>query len=318
MKELKFFHNGAKFDPIINRNTYILKYPCSSKTDCSSIESTLPAGQYLLETWGAQGGSMEKYQGGRGGYSRGILNLRSNTKAFFYIGAEGVTVYSETTFTGFAFNGGGIGRSDRSNAKSATSGGGGTDIRLVEDSVYNRVIVSGGGGGSSKAYNGCEGGNGGGTSGSIGTKCSSNATLGGPGTQTQGGYKSGHGTGGSFWSGGNRTDWDGCGGGGGWFGGADSHGFVTSGSGGSGFIFNSTNYANAMSANLRLPTKYFLKEGFMIQGNENMPTPTGHNMEIGHYGDGAISITFVGNNNCTMKVQISRHHLFAMIIIISS
>ena len=315
MKELKFFHNGAKFDPIINRNTYILKYPCSSKTDCSSIESTLPAGQYLLETWGAQGGSIETYQGGRGGYSRGILNLRSNTKAFFYIGAEGVTVQGETKYTGFAFNGGGIGQRDGSNA---TSGGGGTDIRLVEDSIYNRVIVSGGGGGSSKAYDGCDGGNGGGTSGSIGPKCDNRAIVGGPGTQTQGGYKSGKGTGGSFWSGGNKTDWDGCGGGGGWFGGCGGDGYVTSGGGGSGFIFNSTNYAIAKSANLRLSTRYFLKEGYMIIGNETMPTPIDHNMEIGHYGDGVISITFVGNNNCTMKVQVSRHRLFAMIIIISS
>ena len=42
--------------------------------------------------------------------------------------------------TDFSFNGGGIGKGG--GTYEATSGGGGTDIRLIKDSLYNRVIVA--------------------------------------------------------------------------------------------------------------------------------------------------------------------------------
>ena len=40
--------------------SYLLKYPCSSGSDCTFYETTLPKGKYLLETWGAQGGNTDK------------------------------------------------------------------------------------------------------------------------------------------------------------------------------------------------------------------------------------------------------------------
>jgi hypothetical protein len=306
MNSIKFYHNGTVFKPNINRNVYLLQYPCSSKSVCSRIESTLPSGTYIVEVWGAQGGTLGNYEGGRGGYSRGVLTLRNEVKAYFYIGAQGTSIGPGPQFTESSFNGGGIGKSDH-RTYSATGGGGGTDIRLVEDSIYHRLIVAGGGGGSSNGYNGCIGGSGGGLVGTVGSLCHSDATRGGAGTQTEGGSAGGHGTGGSFWSGGNKTTWDGCGGGGGWFGGGDGWGYLTSGSGGSGFIFNSSNYENAIKANLQLQPKFFLDDGYMITGNNPMPSPFDYTIKTGHYGNGAISITFINMFHnckayCTMSV----------------
>ena len=46
-------------------------------------EVTLPAGQYKLQCWGAQGGSFDStYYGGKGGYSTGILNLAKKKQPY--------------------------------------------------------------------------------------------------------------------------------------------------------------------------------------------------------------------------------------------
>ena len=285
MSDLLFKFKGEEYKPITRVNTYIFDYPCPEKNECFPIETTFTPGQYMLEVWGAQGGSFPSYPGGKGGYSRGFLNIKKSVKAFLYIGAEGTITPGKGMFSNFSFNGGGFGYGINNQI---SSGGGGTDIRIESDSIYNRVIVSGGGGGSSKAYSTCIGGAGGGEAGIVGEKCHPNCVVGSPGTQTSG----------NFWSGGNRTNHDGCGGGGGFYGGNAGYGFETSGSGGSGFIFNSTNYQNALNAKMKLNTRYFLKYGITLNGLSEFPSPKSHQTETGHEGDGSIRITYFKDYLC--------------------
>ena len=94
---------------------------------------TLPAGKYVFELWGAQGGNSE---GGYGGYSTGQLNLTTSTTFYIYVGSSA------------GYNGGGSSRLSYSN------GGGATDIRLTSGTWYNssslisRIMVAGGGAGN--------------------------------------------------------------------------------------------------------------------------------------------------------------------------
>ena len=122
---------------------------------------TLPKGSYKLECWGASGGSYDTtYVGGKGGYSIGTITLEKSTTLYLYSGGQGSGGKSGTYSGGF--NGGGTGISG--------SGGGASDIRIGQDSLYARVIVAGGGGGVgyySNQYYG-NGGAGGGTSGVAG------------------------------------------------------------------------------------------------------------------------------------------------------
>ena len=255
MNSLTFLFKGETFNPTIFRSTYILDYPCATHKECYPIESNLPPAYYLLEVWGAQGGSSGDFYGGRGGYSRGILKLFTTTKAFFYIGAEGTRTKGSNKLTDYSFNGGGKGSGDQASKYFATSGGGGTDIRLNDDSLYNRVIVAGGGGGSTDAWDGCYGGDGGGNEGTKGKICFM-GSAGNQGTQTEPGKTKKDADSTTFGFGANKTGGDGCGGGGGWYGGGAGSGYVTSESGGSGFIFNYENYETAIAANLLLSTKY--------------------------------------------------------------
>ena len=286
MPKISFSFQGKEFQPKTSVNTYIFEYPCDQKNECFPVECTFIPGQYMLEVWGAQGGSFDGHPGGKGGYSRGFLTLKSTAKVYLFIGAEGTVTPGPSMHTNFSFNGGGIGGAGSINP--ASSGGGGTDVRIGSESIFNRVIVAGGGGGSSKGHDTCIGGVGGGENGTFGELCSSSAFAGKPGTQTSG----------LFWSGGNKTSGDGCGGGGGWFGGENGLGYVTSGSGGSGFIFNSSNYQNALNANLTLPRRYFLKHGVTIDGSSSFPSPLSLENETGHEGSGSIRITYFPENQC--------------------
>ena len=290
MSKISFRFKGEEYEPKTSVNTFIFEYPCSTKNTCFPIEGTFIPGQYLLEVWGAQGGSFDGYPGGKGGYSRGFLTIKSTVKAYLFIGAEGTRTSGTNEYTDFSFNGGGIGGAGPQNP--ASSGGGGTDVRIGSESIFNRVIVAGGGGGSSQAYSKCIGGAGGGENGEKGALCNNDANAGNPGTQTSG----------IFWSGGNRTTVDSCSDG---CGGEHGYCYETSGSGGSGFVFNSTNYQNALKANLELPRRYFLKHGVMIDGLSSFPSPKSIENETGHSGDGSIRITYFPENEC--KTYRSMH-----------
>lgn len=252
-------------------------------------EITLYPGKYQLECWGAQGGSYSSYTGGAGGYSTGVLDLLTSTpiQAFIYVGGTTATVYG-------GFNGGGNGYS------SGMGGGGGSDIRLLSDSLYSRVIVAGGGGGAMYA----NGGRGGGLNGYAGqdstTEQTGSSRNGGGASQTGGGIA---------W---NQSTWVGKfgeayhhpgsgyengGGGGGWYGGApgydnDSDNDGKGGGGGSGYVYTAGTASN-YPAGCLLNSKYYLEAA---STTESTKTGDGE-IKITVLETGSDKIVFKPNNN---------------------
>lgn len=135
----------------------------------------LPAGKYKLQCWGAQGGSnaaassygITEQEGGKGGYSEGVLTLTSPTTVYVFVGGQG----GSSGNGGWNGGGGGSGAAtydsgDEQGVSRMGCGGGATDISLVTSSMsYSsyrnsrssasllaRMIVAGGGGGGAMAY----------------------------------------------------------------------------------------------------------------------------------------------------------------------
>ena len=218
-------------------------------------ELTIPKdGYYLLEVWGAQGGSATNSgltrNGGYGSYSKGLTYLTKDSKLYIVTGGQGSTGNSTSTKSG-GYNGGGNG------LYHGGSGGGATHIAtstgVLSSLVNNKesvLIVAGGGGGGAitNTANCSDGGHGGGIKGndSLINTCpdtiSYNRYSTG-GTQTAGGYAmngkisnpvSSFGIGASTPV--ENTGYGTGGGGGGWYGGGS--GEYTGGAGGSGYIGN--------------------------------------------------------------------------------
>jgi hypothetical protein len=162
VSELKSFSFTVKEDYIPFEREYT--------TNGSYYTETLPAGKYIIETLGAQGGNGS---GGYGGYAKGQLNLTSSTTLYIYVGSTA------------GYNGGGSSRLGYS------SGGGATDVRLVGgswntfSSLVSRIIVAGGGAGNGGNSTTCAGGSAGGTVGYTGGD--GYGSPGSGGTQTSGG-----------------------------------------------------------------------------------------------------------------------------------
>ena len=275
--------------------------------------ATLTPGAYKLECWGAQGGNSNQSNGtygngGKGGYSTGILNVSTNTTIYITVGGQGQNGIFNTRTAG-GFNGGGDGYGTN-NSGVGGGGGGASDISLMSpvfshssyfinnirdtNSLLSRIIVAGGGGsaGYDVRNNAANGGAGGGTTGQDGL---SNRVYHGTG-----GKQTTFGTGGSSEepnrysvqakfgcgaSASNSTDVA-PGGGGGWYGGGlhcDSAG------GGSGYVYTSATASNYPSGCL-LNSTYYLSNAQTIAGNKSFPSPTG-STETGHSGNGHVKIT---------------------------
>lgn len=275
--------------------------------------TTLTPGRYKLECWGAQGGNSNQSNGtygngGKGGYSTGILNVSTNTTIYITVGGQGQNGVLNTRTAG-GFNGGGDGYGTH-NSGVGGGGGGASDISLMSpvfshssyfinnirdtNSLLSRIIVAGGGGsaGYDVSNNAANGGAGGGTTGQDGL---SNRVYHGTG-----GKQTTFGTGGSSEepnrysvqakfgcgaSASNSTDVA-PGGGGGWYGGGlhcDSAG------GGSGYVYTPTTASNYPSGCL-LNSAYYLSNAQTIAGNQSFSSPTG-GTETGHSGNGYVRIT---------------------------
>jgi hypothetical protein len=305
----------------VNGAVHLLRFPCSNGSSCTFYETTLPKGIFLFELWGSQGGNTNAGgAGGKGGYSRGILNLTKETRAFIHIGGQpaNTTGGSGNLMKIYGgYNGGGVSIKD----SNCNGGGGGTDIRLNENTLYHRLIVAGGGGGGESFNNGyvrVPAGAGGGLEGQ--------ASVSGPSTNGgkqekggEGGYIDNGGAQGSFGLGGIHGG-SSAGGGGGWFGGSGSgnSGSNTGGAGGSGYIFNSTSYK---PEGFKLTSEYYLTEGTTIQGTQNFLSPEGVT-ETGHTGHGAVriitlSVTF-NKQNSMAKCFINIFQPLASLIILLS
>lgn len=253
--------------------------------------ATLDPGKYILECWGAQGGSYSSYSGGYGGYSKGTITLTKTTTVYVSVGGAG-----SSSSTAAGFNGGGTGIS------SGRGGGGATDVRIGQNSLYSRVIVAGGGGGAgvtSANANpcGCGGGEYGGDgyyNNTTGSYTTGQNRSGGSASQTAGGITWSTGTQATFGQGGNASGYSCGGGGGGWYGGggaydSDSDSDGRWGGGGSGYVYTSStakNYPNGCLLN----STHYLTNAQTIAGNTSFTSPTG-SAETGHTGSGFCRIT---------------------------
>ena len=242
---------------------------------------------YLLEAWGAQGGR----NGGLGGYSKGSVYLAKGTKLYLCPGGSG---------DNGGFNGGGT--------SLAGYGGGASDIRYDQNTLYNRILIAGGGGGHGS--DGCAaGGAGGGLNGVGRTGQGSCGTSAGGATQTSGGvygiYGSHRGANGKFAYGANASNsgggYYGGGGGGGFYGGGSgaTGGWSSGGGGGSGFVFTKDTYSlvtddfsDDFSGNRWLvPKDYELTDASTLAGTQQFSTVNGKGVETGHAGDGYVKVS---------------------------
>lgn len=268
------------------------------------VELVLPKGIYRFEAWGCAAGTVyenETWRGsdydGTGGYAGGTLTLTASTRVFLRPG-------------GVADNGG-KGKYVDYEYRSYTYGSGGaSDVRLIRDSNYNRVLVAGGGGQSGWGTGSEQfpAGHGGGESGTPSGYAAVNGGGGGPtsGGQNGSGYtysnqnymNASFGQGGYTYSGYGLI---GASGGGGWYGGGCG-GFSRSGGteynygagGGSGFALSAGTAGNA-PAGYALGSAYYLTDTVNKTGHEagdpiTEPDGTTH---AGHWGEGYIRITVI-------------------------
>lgn len=266
---------------------------------------TLPKGTYKLECWGAQGGNRSQDSAsatvtgsGLGGYSIGTLTLTQLTTCYIYVGGQGgMSSSTDNVKVEGGFNGGGF-ASHESTGEPGNGGGGATDVRIAQDSLYARVIVAGGGGGSGEDNE--TGGYGGGETGGAG---SGNTSL-TQASQTSGGTNSfGFGLGGNTYNGGA--------GGGGWYGGASRYSVSSystgsdseGGGGGSGYVYTSSTAKNYPSGCL-LNSSYYLSNAQTIAGNNSFASPTGSS-ETGHSGNGYCRITVIECKNTALYTRIN-------------
>ena len=285
----------------------------------------LKPGIYRFHCWGASGGYLE-LNGSRGAYVSGVINLNESRHFFVFVGEKGVVNGNKETYNG----GGKSSYNEIYNGKEAysSSGGGGTDIRLIGgdwydfESLKSRIIVAGGGGGESNLIVDGQSRPGPGGSAGIFVAETSNyseqynhaslaicqsftPTTGG--SQKEGGKSGGNGEGtnGEFGKGGNGALYSdyahSSGSGGGYFGGGGA-GIVNCkigcGSGGSSFVSgvegfsamteDSTSSNHLFDGSTHYSGLYFTNPT-LHSGKEYFVSPYGA-LEKGHCGDGAVLI----------------------------
>jgi len=253
---------------------------------------TIPyTGTYDLEVWGAAGGDDPQGTfGGRGGYSKGRINLDAGTQIYIHVGGKGSNGDTRSSWW-------------------SSGGGGATDIRLASGAwntsagYLSRIIVAGGGGGRhGKNYEGVSyvGNDGGGLSAPSFTANSTTITG---ASQTDGGnttystkvigsfgfanwigQSNSYSTGGYNGGAAGADNWA-CGGpGGGWYGGTASW---PTGGGGSGYVLTSTSHK---PSGYTPGSNFWMTNTSSIAGNSTMPNPSGGTM-TGKSGNGYARIT---------------------------
>ena len=230
----------------ISRTEKAYTGPTEWTFDYTGSEQTFIApvsGTYKLETWGAQGYTINSYTGGYGGYSTGIISFLKNDNIYIFVGEKGKGgIGNGTKYSSYPNS---LNAVARDNVSYTGSGGGSTHIAL-ENALINKItdlnnliMVSGGGGASTwtsgNSWAGT-GGSGGGFKGNSGKSNIAKYTPGGGGTQNSGGSAGNVGTAGNFGLSEATSLYETVGGGG-YYGGGTSWG--SAGGGGSGYIGNS-------------------------------------------------------------------------------
>lgn len=264
-------------------------------------------GKYRVELWGASAGNTVgreySYPGGKGGYTRGDIELRQETFFTFYVGTKGGNTVAGSSTVGTAgFNGGSKGGYDNSNYDNPTAGSGGsTDMRIqksdvTDATVYDRIMVAGAGGSSGAWTFGGLGGHGGGVKGTPGLIFPGHALQYVNGGNQTHGYKILQGEKGL-----DAAAAGGSGGGGyyGGFGGVMGNTYSTSGGGGGSSFISGHIGCFAMDSNGKSlktsihPSGYFFTNTVTIEGNNYIPSTSDIDEfeEFGHVGDGFVRIT---------------------------
>lgn len=274
-------------------------------TGYEQVFATPKAGTYKVELWGAEGGAYSGFEGGKGAYVSGTIDLTRNDRFYVLVGNK--TAYTtgscystntNNTFNGSKFGGCGI-------------GGGATDLRILKGNIWydthalaSRIIVAAGGGASINYYDSTTGEKGyGGAAGGLrgidglGTNPSVSSYFAGKGaTQTK--YNFG------YYSEAITTT-----GGGGYYAGQGGRG--GNAGGGSSFIsgykgciaITSESDITPICTEEEDPTNqdiscsyhysgYKFTDGVMIAGNEVMTDPDGSTV-TGHSGNGYARITLI-------------------------
>jgi len=145
--------------------------------------------KYKMECWGASGGDATYgstvKKGGRGGYTKGWIELSSAIPLYIYVGEAGsyipAVVGNDFNSKEGTYNGGGAAQN---HSCVTATGGGATDIRIVKGSDWDdftslksRIMVAAGGGGGN-TYSFYSGGNSGdGSGGHAGGQNGGNGTI---------------------------------------------------------------------------------------------------------------------------------------------
>lgn len=165
LETLKIENSDIKLYSIYVKEVYEFDYTGSEQVFTVPVDGT-----YKIETWGAQGGSVEKNSfseslyGGYGAYSNGKIKINSKDKLYINVGGSGKAclTYGNTTSGTITcgndggYNGGGNTRQYISNTYYG-SGGGATHVakisrllKTLDSSIQSILIVSAGGGGATR------------------------------------------------------------------------------------------------------------------------------------------------------------------------
>ena len=259
-----------------------MPYDITYSSDNAPIPYVFTPGVYKIELWGAQGGNItDSIIGGKGGYAKGILHIRTTKTFYFYIGEKGKAP-TNAGFTESSFNGGGNGNGNQAAYLSA-GGGGATDLR-TNYTLETRILVAGGGSGAtSYSSSNLNGSCGGGPKGEDGRDSIYDTRFkkGEGGSQVSGGGSLRQN--GIFGFGGNQTVGSkyGSGGGGGGYGGGCGEAFGATGGGGSGY------------------SSLMMEKTVLLSGCSLIPSFFNYGYIQGHDGDGAARITKLNEELCT-------------------
>ena len=136
------FSEQSYSDVVYTDTSEVIKTKEGTATSYATLSIT-QSGKYLLEVWGANGGTFNSSYatGGTGGYSKGTVELETGENLFLYVGGAGEygTTSTYTSVQGGGWNGGGAA------AYRGGTGGGATDIRIGGTTLNHRLIVAGGG-----------------------------------------------------------------------------------------------------------------------------------------------------------------------------
>lgn len=260
--------------------------------DCEPFTAKY-GGYYYVELCGAEGGSAVDRNGkvvaigGKGACTSGYINLSAGDVLYACVGGAGKTTdFKKQVTVAGGFNGGG--QASNWTSMSVGSGGGATDIRLVNgkwndaSSLNSRIMVAAGGGGALNYGSHIRAGGGGGDIHGVNGLPYNSGYAGKGGTQLSGGTGSANGSFGQGASGGG-------GGGGGYYGGGSGSMPYGSGAGGSSFIsgYAGTNAVTSLSNRnpsnntVHYSGKYFVKASIV---------------SASHSGNGSAKIQFYGVN----------------------